>query len=105
MERSADRALYLPSGDWRVLKRVRRHGTGEIKVSLAQVDAVREGQGHAGSNPATSTIFHVSGCAERSRDIACCCCSACYVCVPLCPVWSDSIQAQEGAEDQLRGPT
>lgn len=57
MERSADRALYLPSGDWLVLKRVRRHGTGEIKVTLAQVDAVREGQGHAGSNPATSTML------------------------------------------------
>ena len=58
MERSADRALYLPSGDWRVLKRVWRHGTGEIKVTLYMVDAVREGQGHAGSTPATSTISH-----------------------------------------------
>ena len=67
MERSADRALYLPSGDWRVLKRVRRHGTGEIKVSLSQVDAVREGQGHAGSNPATSTMLRPLGCAWRSH--------------------------------------
>ncbi len=57
MERSADRALYLRSGDWRVLKRVRWRGTGEIKVALSQVDAVREGQGHAGSTPATSTIL------------------------------------------------
>ena len=57
MERSADRALYLPSGDWRVLKRVWRHGTGEIKVTLYMVDAVREGQGHAGSTPATSTTL------------------------------------------------
>ena len=56
MERSADRALYLPSGDWRVPKRVRRHSTGEIKVSLNMVDAVREGQGHVGSTPTTSTI-------------------------------------------------
>ena len=58
MERSADRALYLPSGDWRVLKRVWRHGIGEIKVTLYMVDAVREGQGHAGSTPATSTIYY-----------------------------------------------
>ena len=57
MERSADRALYLPSGDWRVLKRAWRHGTGEIKATLYMVDAVREGQGHAGSTPATSTIY------------------------------------------------
>ena len=57
MERSADRALYLRSGDWRVLKRVRWRGTGEIKVALSQVDAVRKGQGHAGSTPATSTIL------------------------------------------------
>ena len=67
MERSADRALYLPSGDWRVLKRVRRHGTGEIKVSLSQVDAVRKGQGHAGSNPATSTMLRPLGYAWRSH--------------------------------------
>ena len=59
MERSADRALYLPSGDWRVLKRAWRHGTGEIKATLYMVDAVREGQGHAGSTPATSTILLV----------------------------------------------
>ena len=40
-----------------MLKRVWRHGTGEIKVTLYMVDAVREGQGHAGSTPATSTIL------------------------------------------------
>jgi hypothetical protein len=57
VERSADRALYLPSGDWRVPQRVWRRGTGEIKVTLNKVDAVREGQGHAGSTPATSTNF------------------------------------------------
>jgi hypothetical protein len=56
MERFADHAPYFLSGDWRVPKRVKRHSTGEIKASLSQVDAVREGQGHAGSNPATSTI-------------------------------------------------
>ena len=59
MERSADCALYLLSGDWLVPQRVRRRGTGEIKVTLLQVDAVREGQGHAGSTPATSTISAV----------------------------------------------
>ncbi len=55
MERSADRALYLRSGDWLGLKRVRRRGPGEIKVALLQVDVACKGQGHAGSNPATST--------------------------------------------------
>jgi len=58
VERSADRALYLPSGDWLVLKRVKRHGIGEIKASLNMVDAVREGQRHAGSTPATSTTHN-----------------------------------------------
>lgn len=57
MERSADRALYLRSGDWLGLKRVRRRGPGEIKVALLQVDVACKGQGHAGSNPATSTIL------------------------------------------------
>ena len=55
MERFADRALYLQSGDWLVSQRAWRRGTGEIKVTLNTVDAVREGQGHAGSTPATST--------------------------------------------------
>jgi hypothetical protein len=56
VERSADRALYLLSGDWLVPQRVWRRGIGEIKVTLNMVDAVREGQRHAGSTPATSTI-------------------------------------------------
>lgn len=56
MERFADRTPYLPSGDWSVPQRVQWRGIDEIKVALSQVDAVREGQGHAGSTPATSTI-------------------------------------------------
>lgn len=55
MERSADCTLYLQSGDWLGPQRVWRRGSGEIKVTLYLVDAVREGQGHAGSTPATST--------------------------------------------------
>ena len=51
----------LQSGDWLVLKRVKRRGIGEIKVSLQQVDAVRKGHWHVGSTPTTSTISLPSG--------------------------------------------
>ena len=71
MERSADRALYLLSRDWLVPQRVERRGTGEIKVPLSQVDAVREGQGHAGSTPATSTILLINKRVVRVYVLLC----------------------------------
>lgn len=70
MERSADRALYLQSGDWPMSQRAWRRGIGEIKVTLYLVDAVCEGQGHAGSTPATSTNFLSASRKEKmERDV------------------------------------
>lgn len=49
--------IVSSSGSWLKAKRVSWHTFGEIKVILYKVDVACEGQGHAGSTPATSTIF------------------------------------------------
>ena len=56
--RGATRGLRIvsSSGSWLGIKRAPSRSPGEIKVVLLRVDAVREGQGDAGSTPATSTI-------------------------------------------------
>ncbi len=49
--------IVSSSGSWLKAKRVSWHTFGEIKVILYKVDVACEGQGHAGSTPATSTIL------------------------------------------------
>ena len=49
--------IVSSSGSWLKAKRVSWHTFGEIKVILYKVDVACEGQGHAGSTPATSTML------------------------------------------------
>ncbi len=62
--------IVSSSGSWLKAKRVSWHTFGEIKVILYKVDVACEGQGHAGSTPATSTFLNqkVPSAAQRAKE-------------------------------------